>query len=43
MWLGEARLNLGPLNLVGRQWRTFEPLPAGGTRPDGIHVMAELS
>ncbi|MBI5496076.1 MAG: hypothetical protein HY904_13715 [Deltaproteobacteria bacterium] len=43
MYLGEARLNLGPLNLVGRQWRTFEQQPTGGTRPrDGSSVMAEL-
>jgi hypothetical protein len=43
MWLGEARFNMGPLNLVGRQWRTFEPLPTGGTvARDGTSVMAEL-
>lgn len=43
MWLGEARVNLGPLNLVGRQWRTFEPRSQGGTTArDGTSVLAEL-
>jgi hypothetical protein len=43
MWLGEARMNLGPLNLVGRQWRTFEPIPTGGVAArDGTSFMAEL-
>ncbi len=43
MWLGEARLNLGPINLVGRQWRTFQVAPTGGVvARDGTSFMAEF-
>lgn len=43
MWLGEARLNLGPINLVGRSWRTFETTPNGNLQArNGTSFLAEL-